>query len=113
MVRTLSRAFSTVGRWKPRGSRWISASLVIARGSPFVAQVSEPVARCLGNAFGVPDRGIAPILYIVEHNPNAVGETYFRMPSQIALDLADVSPCAIRLPPPLRNLERPRAAAHM
>src|SRR5919197_5045499 len=64
-------------------------------GLPRWAQLPEPVARRFGNAIDGPYRRIAPIIDMLEHDPNALSEGHLRRPAEFTVDLRDVGPGAI------------------
>src|ERR1700722_14322447 len=96
-VRSLSRGLG--GR--PTGGWGISfatlESIVVLLRHWLGVEKAEPVAGRFRNARRRPHRRVAPIVDVLEHHLHAVGKAYLGLPSQVALNLGNVGPCAIRL----------------
>src|SRR5580704_16372982 len=96
-VRTLSRGLGA----RPSGSCGISfatlESILVLLRHWLGVEKAKPVAGRFRDARRRPDRRVAPIVDVLEHHLHAVGKAYLGLPSQVALNLGNVGPCAIRL----------------
>src|SRR5580693_2389428 len=57
---------------------------------------AEPIAGRFGNARCRPHRRVAPIVDVLQHHLHALGKADLGLPSEVALDLGNVGPSAIR-----------------
>src|SRR5580692_6448163 len=95
-VRTLWRGLGE----RPTGGCGISfatlESIPVLLRHRLGVEKAEPVAGRFRNARRRPYRRIAPIVDILQHHLDAVGEADLGLPAQVALNLGDVGPGAIR-----------------
>src|SRR3546814_19971517 len=83
------------------------------RSAGFLAREHvEPGLARVGDTFGLPQRGVLPVVEFLQYLRHALLETDCRLPSQIALDLGNVRPGTFRLARTLRN-EHPLATAQV
>src|SRR5262245_56968667 len=77
-------------------------SIITALLSESIVEKAEPLASCLVNSRSSPHWSIPPVVNIITHHANAVGEGYLRLPSQIFADLRNIGPGAVRFARTLR-----------
>ena len=65
---------------------------------------AKPIAGRLGDARRRPDRRVAPIVDVLQHHLHAIGEADLGLPAEVALNLGNVGPGAIRFPRTFRDL---------
>src|SRR5580704_9431590 len=97
-VRTLWRG---LGGW-PTGGCGISfatlesIAVLLRHCAALGVEKAEPVAGRLGDARRRPHRRVAPIIDVLQHHLHAVGKADLGLPAQVALNLGNVGPSAIR-----------------
>src|ERR1700692_400406 len=95
-VRTLSRGLGE----RPTGGWGISfatlKSILVLLRHWLGVEKAEPVAGRLGDARRRPDRRVAPIVDVRQHHLHAIGKADLGMPPEVALNLGNVGPSAIR-----------------
>lgn len=70
----------------------------------------EPGAGRLGDRVGVPEGRVTPAFDVGEHSAHSLLEGDPRLPAEVAADLRDVGPRAVRLAGPFWHVERTSAS---